>query len=63
LNGAAAVAGTVVAGVRIAGGHLATSGDVRGTYNPNSAPDADRVFQLLVSLPDPGYLGQAQFTE
>lgn len=60
-DGAAATAGTVVAGIRLAAGSTATSGDVRGTYLPNAAPDAAKVYVLLVSLPDPGYLGMAQF--
>jgi hypothetical protein len=60
-NGAAPTAGTVVAGVLTAGGSVATSGDVRGTYDPNSAADGSKVFQLVVFLPDPGYIGQAQY--
>lgn len=59
-NGTAATAGTVVAGIATGGGSTTTTGDVRGTYDPNSACDGDIVFQLLVSLPDPDYRGIAQ---
>lgn len=59
-DGAAPTAGTVVAGVRTAGGATATSGDVRGTYTPNSTPDGAAVFQLLCMLPDPGFRGMPQ---
>jgi hypothetical protein len=59
-NGAAATAGTFVAGLRAAEGSTTTSADVRGTYDPNSACDGDIVFTLLLSLPDPGYRGVAQ---
>ena len=38
----------------------ATTGDVRGTYDPNAACDGDKVFQLLVTLPNPGYKGIPQ---
>ena len=59
-DGAAAAAGTLVAGLRAAGGSATTSADVRGTYDPNSAADGGKVFHLLVSLPNPGYIGPAQ---
>ena len=58
-DGAVPTAGTVVAGVSTAG--TATSGDVRGTYAPNSAPNGTKVFDLLVALPDAKYKGVAQF--
>jgi hypothetical protein len=58
-DGAAASAGTVVAGVTTAA--TATTGDVRGTYDPNSAADGEAVFALVVALPDPGDKGVAQF--
>ncbi len=58
-DGAAATAGTTVAGVQSK--PTATTGDVRGTYVPNSAPDASKAYGLLVALPDPGYLGADQF--
>ncbi len=59
-NGTAATAGVTVAGLRAAGGSTTTSADVRGTYDPNSACDGDKVFQLVVALPDGGYRGPAQ---
>lgn len=60
-DGAAATAGTVVAGIRTAGGSTATTGDVRGTYDPNSACDGGKVIQLIVALPDGGERGIAQY--
>lgn len=59
LDGAGATAGTTVAGDQAF--PSATTGDVRGTYVPNSAPDGTKAYGLLVSLPDPGYLGADQF--
>lgn len=59
LDGAAATAGTLVAGVTTTA--TATTGDVRGTYNPNSAPNGARVFELVALLRDPSYTGIAQF--
>jgi hypothetical protein len=53
-------AGTFVAGIVTAGGSTATTGDVRGTYTPNTANDGSRVIQLLVSLPDPADRGTLQ---
>lgn len=58
-DGAAAVAGTVVAGVSSAA--TATTGDVRGTYVPNATPDGAKVFELIVALGDPDYKGVAQY--
>lgn len=60
-DGAAASAGTIVAGAQTAGGSTATTGDVRGTYDPNAACDGDKQFSLIVSLPDSSYLGMAQY--
>lgn len=60
IDGAAATAGTTVAGIRTAGGSTATTGDVRGTYDPNSAADGSRAFSLIV-LADPSNRGIAQF--
>lgn len=59
-DGVAATAGTAVAGIRLANGSTTTSGDVRGTYDPNAACDGAVVFQLIVALPDPGYRGIPQ---
>lgn len=60
-DGAAATAGTAVAGDQTGGGATATTGDVRGTYDPNSACDGSAVFQLVVALPDPGFIGVSQY--
>jgi hypothetical protein len=59
LDGASATAGTTVAGDQAY--PSATTGDVRGTYVPNSAPDGTKAYGLLCGLPDPGYLGADQF--
>ena len=61
-DGAVATAGTVVAGVLTANGSTATTGDVRGTYDPNSAANGEIVFQLVVFLPDPATTGIAQYS-
>lgn len=57
-DGAAATAGTTVAGITTASS--ATTGDVRGTYDPNAAADGDKQFTLFLALPDSQYLGPAQ---
>ena len=59
-DGAAATAGTVVVGVSSAA--TATTGDVRGTYDPNAAADGAKVFELIVALGDPSYKGVAQYS-
>lgn len=59
LDGAIATAGTTVAGVQ--GAQTATTGDVRGTYSPNSAPNGARVYELTLALRSPSYRGEAQF--
>lgn len=46
-NGAAATAGTVVAGVLTK--PTTSTGDVRGTYDPNSACDGSKAFALIVA--------------
>lgn len=58
-DGAAATAGTIVAGVSTAA--TATTGDVRGTYDPNSACNGSKVFQLIVALGDPSHRGVSQY--
>ncbi len=58
-DGADATAGTVVAGVTSAA--TATTGDVRGTYDPNSAADGAKAFQLIAMLGDPTAKGVAQY--
>lgn len=47
--------GTAVMGVLTV--PTALTGDVRGTYNPTTTPDGSTAFSLLVSLPDPTYVG------
>lgn len=51
--------GTFVAGSTAKA--TATTGDVRGTYDPNSAADGSKVFQLWIATSDPTYRGPAQF--
>lgn len=49
-DGANATAGTVVAAATATA--TATTGDVRGTYDPNAAADGSRVFELLIAVDD-----------
>lgn len=58
-DGTTATAGTVVAGVTTAA--TATTGDVRGTYDPNSAADGSKAFALVAALPDASDKGVSQF--
>lgn len=58
-NGATAVAGTLVAAD--SADPTATTGDVRGTYDPNSAADGSKGFALLVALADVEDHGLAQY--
>ncbi len=58
-DGAVATAGTLVAAVRTTA--TATTGDVRGTYDPNAACDGAKAFTLIAMLPDPTDLGITQF--
>lgn len=51
--------GTFVAGVSSAA--TATTGDVRGTYDPLAACDGSKSFDLLVASVDPKYLGVSQY--
>jgi hypothetical protein len=51
--------GTFVAGVSSAAS--ATTGDVRGTYDPSVAASGSIAFKLLVDSADPKYLGVAQY--
>lgn len=39
----------------------ATTGDVRGTYDPAAPCDGTTAFRLVVAVPDPAYKGLAQF--
>jgi hypothetical protein len=58
-DGAAPTAGTLVAAVRSTA--TATTGDVRGTYDPNSAANGSKVFSLVATLPDPSDKGVTQY--
>lgn len=57
-DGAAPTAGTLVAAVRSAA--TTTTGDVRGTYDPNSACNGSKSFELLILVDDPTDLGVTQ---
>ena len=59
-DGAAATAGTTVAGIRTADGSTAVTGDVRGTYLPNAAPDGGKAYTLIM-LAEKNNRGIAQF--
>lgn len=59
-DGSAATAGTLVVGDLTANGPTTTTGDVRGTYDPNSAADGAKVFQLIMFAADPSYTGEVQ---
>ncbi len=58
-DNASATAGTMLGGVLTE--PSATTGDVRGTYDPNSACDGAKVFSLIVAVSDPKDIGLAQF--
>lgn len=58
VDGVAATAGTLVAGV--AAPATATTGDVRGTYAPNGTPNGTLSWQLIAMLDDPSNRGAAQ---
>jgi len=57
-DGISATAGTLVKADQTKA--TATTGDVRGTYVPNSALNGAKSFQLFVELPDAGYRGVTQ---
>jgi hypothetical protein len=57
-DGVTATAGTFVAGVDTLA--TTTTGDVRGTYDPNSATDGAKNFVLYLASPDPNYHGVTQ---
>lgn len=61
LNQATATAGTWVAGDNST--PSATTGDVRGTYSPNTGPSTNtNTYESLVAVPNPKYLGATQFS-
>lgn len=51
--------GTFVGGVQSEA--TATTGDVRGTYDPNAAANGSLTFRLWILTADPGYRGAPQF--
>lgn len=59
VSGSQQLNGTFVAGVSSAA--TATTGDVRGTYDPTAAASGSRSFDLLIASVDPKYLGVAQY--
>jgi hypothetical protein len=59
-DGAKATAGTTVTGDATVPA-TATTGDVRGTYDPNAAADGAKVFELICAIDDPSFRGVAQF--
>lgn len=61
IDGAVATAGTIVGGLAAGTQSTATTADVRGTCNPNSAPNGSRTYALIVAVPDPNDLGNPQF--
>lgn len=60
-DGAAATAGTIVAGLARATQSTATTADVRGTYGPNAACDGAKRFTVVVAVEDPTYKGNSQY--
>lgn len=57
IDNGTATAGTFVAGLARATTPSATTADVRGTYVPNSAPDGAKVYDLILAVDDPTYVG------
>lgn len=55
-DGAKPTAGTTVAG-DLTNPATATTGDTRGTYNPNAAPDGSKGYQLFILTDKPSDLG------
>lgn len=55
----AGTAGTFVAGVLTAAS--ATTGDVRGTYTPNTAPNGTHYYEVLIYASDLSFKGVTQF--
>jgi hypothetical protein len=47
-------------GIRTSGGSTATTGDVRGTFRPVTAPDGDIVWQIAIASPNASFVGIAQ---
>jgi hypothetical protein len=59
-DGVLATAGTIAIGISATA--TATTGDVRGTYDPNAAADGAKSFQLYALVQDPSYTGGTQFS-
>jgi hypothetical protein len=59
-DGAVATAGTFVGGDLTKG--AATTGDVRGTWTPNAAPDGSKVYEVVIMATDLTFKGVPQFT-
>ena len=60
MDGATATAGTIAV-ADLTAPATATTGDVRGTYSPNSAPNGSRAYELVALVQSVGARGQAQF--
>lgn len=60
-DNAKATAGTLAAGLDIETASTATTGDVRGTYSPNSAPDGSKAYALTAIFKDGEFLGNPQY--
>ncbi len=58
-DGVAATAGTIVTGDEAVA--TATTGDVRGTYTPNSAPNGSRQYELRCALRSASFRGREQY--
>jgi len=61
-DGAAVTDGTFVAGLATGTASTATTADVRGTYDPNSAADGAKTFTLYTIVNDPTFLGNTQYS-
>jgi hypothetical protein len=59
-DGATPTAGTLVVGATAT--PSATTGDVRGTYDPNSAADGTKVFELSLLVRSTSYKGATQYS-
>jgi hypothetical protein len=60
-DGATITDGTLVGGLSVLTKSTATTADVRGTYDPNSACNGAKVFELDVLVSDPTFLGNPQY--
>lgn len=60
-DGAAVTDGTLVGGLAVNTKSTATTADVRGTYDPNSACNGAKVFEIDFLVADPTFLGSPQY--